>query len=69
MTGKDEAKHGEEKREQGAFSNEAKRQYVAQGTEGEEREREREKKRNDPVARARGARGFVREPTDDAAGS
>lgn len=34
-----------------------------------EKEGERETERGDPVARAHGARGFVREPTDDAAGS
>lgn len=51
-------------------------QDEAQGRTGNRRagKRERrggikERERDDSVARAHGARGFVREPTDDAAGS
>lgn len=73
MTGKDEAKHEGEKRqrdrqeEEGAGCIFERSGAAIRGTGN--RRGEREKERGDPLARASGARGFVREPTDDAAGS
>lgn len=71
--GKDEAKRGgrsrtdRRKKEQGARFR-TKWSGDTRHMEQKESEREREEG-DDPVARARDARGFVREPTDDAAGS